>query len=1040
MIAAVIRWSVVNRVLVLLLSIIVFGAGIYSVKQTPVDALPDLSDVQVIVKTSYPGQAPQVVQDQVTFPLTTAMLSVPGAKTVRGFSFFGDSYVYIIFDENTDIYWARSRVQEYLSQVESRLPASAKAQLGPDATGVGWVYLYALVDKTNQLNISQLRSLQDWFLKFELQSVEGVSEVAAVGGMIKQYQVVVDPVKLRAYGLPLSLIQTAISQGNQETGASVIEMAEAEYMVTSTGYIKSVADLEAIPLGVNAQGSALQLRDVADVRLGPQMRRGIAELNGEGEVAGGIVVMRYGENAQETISRVKAKLESLKQGLPEGVEIIPVYDRSTLIKSAVDNLSSKLFEELIIVALVCVVFLFHVRSSLVAIITLPMGILMAFIVMYWQGVNANIMSLGGIAIAIGAMTDGAIVMIENMHKHMEKTPLTKQNRWQIVTKSATEVGPALFFSLLIITVSFMPVFILEAQEGRMFAPLAYTKTYAMAASAGLAITLVPVLMGYFIRGKVIPEHKNPVNRALVAGYKPLLATVLKFPKSTLFIAFIVTVIGFYPVNKIGSEFIPLLDEGDLMYMPTTYPGLSIGEARKILQQTDKLIAFVPEVKTVFGKIGRADTATDPAPLTMIETFIQFKPKSQWREGMTKQKIKAELESLVALPGLTNAWVMPIKTRIDMLATGIKTPVGIKIAGPSLLEIQNIGQQIEQLLKDVPGTVSVYSERVATGRYIKVDINREKAARYNLNIADIQQVVATAIGGSNVTETIEGQQRYPVNLRYPQSFRASPEDLKLLPIITPSGQHIALGDVANVFIEDGPTGIKSENARLNGWSLIDIKGSDIGSYVAQAQQVLGDNLQLPAGYSITWAGQYEYMQRAKAKLTYVIPLTLAIIVILLYLNFKCLSEVLIIIATLPLAMVGGIWLMYFEAFNFSVAVGVGFIALAGVAVEIGVIMLVYLNQAYTEQRQQCEQTGTAFNLQALQHAIMQGAGLRVRPVMMTVATIIAGLLPVLYGTGTGSEVMSRIAAPMVGGMLSAIILTLLVIPAVYLLWKKQHISQ
>lgn len=1040
MIAAVIRWSVVNRVLVLLLSIIVFGAGIYSVKQTPVDALPDLSDVQVIVKTSYPGQAPQVVQDQVTFPLTTAMLSVPGAKTVRGFSFFGDSYVYIIFDENTDIYWARSRVQEYLSQVESRLPASAKAQLGPDATGVGWVYLYALVDKTNQLNISQLRSLQDWFLKFELQSVEGVSEVAAVGGMIKQYQVVVDPVKLRAYGLPLSLIQTAISQGNQETGASVIEMAEAEYMVTSTGYIKSVADLEVIPLGINAQGSALQLRDVADVRLGPQMRRGIAELNGEGEVAGGIVVMRYGENAQETISRVKAKLESLKQGLPEGVEIIPVYDRSTLIKSAVDNLSSKLFEELIIVALVCVVFLFHVRSSLVAIITLPMGILMAFIVMYWQGVNANIMSLGGIAIAIGAMTDGAIVMIENMHKHMEKTPLTKQNRWQIVTKSATEVGPALFFSLLIITVSFMPVFILEAQEGRMFAPLAYTKTYAMAASAGLAITLVPVLMGYFIRGKVISEHKNPVNRALVAGYKPLLATVLKFPKSTLFIAFIVTVIGFYPVNKIGSEFIPLLDEGDLMYMPTTYPGLSIGEARKILQQTDKLIASVPEVKTVFGKIGRADTATDPAPLTMIETFIQFKPKSQWREGMTKQKIKAELESLVALPGLTNAWVMPIKTRIDMLATGIKTPVGIKIAGPSLLEIQNIGQQIEQLLKDVPGTASVYSERVATGRYIKVDINREKAARYNLNIADIQQVVATAIGGSNVTETIEGQQRYPVNLRYPQSFRASPEDLKLLPIITPSGQHIALGDVAKVFIEDGPTGIKSENARLNGWSLIDIKGSDIGSYVAQAQQVLGDNLQLPAGYSITWAGQYEYMQRAKAKLTYVIPLTLAIIVILLYLNFKCLSEVLIIIATLPLAMVGGIWLMYFEAFNFSVAVGVGFIALAGVAVEIGVIMLVYLNQAYTEQRQQCEQTGTAFNLQALQHAIMQGAGLRVRPVMMTVATIIAGLLPVLYGTGTGSEVMSRIAAPMVGGMLSAIILTLLVIPAVYLLWKKQHISQ
>ncbi|ASM51305.1 Cu(I)/Ag(I) efflux system membrane protein CusA/SilA [Pseudoalteromonas espejiana DSM 9414] len=1038
MIAAIIRWSVVNRFFVLLLSAIVCGAGIYSVKHTPVDALPDLSDVQVIVKTSYPGQAPQVVQDQVTFPLTSAMLSVPGAKTVRGFSFFGDSYVYIIFDEKTDLYWARSRVQEYLSQVANRLPSNATAELGPDATGVGWVYLYALVDKKNQLNISQLRSLQDWFLKFELQSVEGVSEVAAVGGMVKQYQVVVDPNKLRAYGIPLSLIQTAISQGNQETGASVIEMAEAEYMVTSTGYIKGVADLEAIPLGVNSSGSALQLRDVADIRTGPKMRRGIAELNGEGEVAGGIVVMRYGENAQQTIARVKAKLKLLKQGLPKGVEIIPVYDRSNLITNAVDNLSSKLLEELIIVALVCVVFLFHVRSSLVAIITLPMGILIAFIVMYWQGVNANIMSLGGIAIAIGAMTDGAIVMIENMHKHMEKTPLTHHNRWQVVAKSASEVGPALFFSLLIITVSFMPVFILEAQEGRMFSPLAYTKTYAMAAAAGLAITLVPVLMGYFIRGKVIPEHKNPVNRILVAGYKPLLNTVLKFPKSTLAIAFITTVIGFYPVNKMGSEFIPLLDEGDLMYMPTTYPGLSIGEARKILQQTDKLIATVPEVKTVFGKIGRAETATDPAPLTMIETFIQFKPQSEWRAGMTKQKLKQELDNLVKFPGLTNAWVMPIKTRIDMLATGIKTPVGIKVAGPNLNEIQKIGQQIEQLLKNVPGTASVYSERVAAGRYIKLDINREKAARYNLNIADIQQVVATAIGGTNVTETIEGQARYPVNMRYPQSFRDSPEALKLLPIITPMGQHIALADVANVFIEDGPAGIKSENARLNGWSLIDIKGSDIGSYVARAQQVLTDNLQLPAGYSITWAGQYEYMQRAKDKLTYVIPLTLAIIVVLLYLNFKSVAEVFIILATLPLAMIGGIWLMYIEGFNFSVAVGVGFIALAGVAVEIGVIMLVYLNQAYTQQRELSAQTGEPFTVLLLHKAIVQGAGLRVRPVMMTVATIIIGLLPVLYGSGTGSEIMSRIAAPMVGGMISAIILTLLVIPAVYLLWKKQHI--
>ncbi|PCC13848.1 efflux RND transporter permease subunit [Pseudoalteromonas sp. JB197] len=1038
MIAAIIRWSVLNRFFVLLLTVILIGGGLFAVKNTPVDALPDLSDVQVIIKTSYPGQAPQVVQDQVTFPLTTAMLSVPGAQTVRGFSFFGDSYVYVIFDEKTDLYWARSRVQEYLSQVASRLPATASAELGPDATGVGWIYLYALVDKTNQHDISQLRSLQDWFLKFELQTVPGVSEVASVGGMVKQYQVTVDPDKLRAYGIPLSLIQTAIAQGNQEMGASVVEMAEAEYMVTSTGYIKSVADLEAIPLGVNTNATPLQLRDVADIRLGPQMRRGIAELNGEGEVAGGVVVMRFGENAQKTIELVKAKLESLKKGLPAGVEIVPVYDRSNLIKDAVDNLSSKLLEELVVVALVCIVFLFHVRSSLVAIITLPLGILTAFLIMYWQGINANIMSLGGIAIAIGAMTDGAIVMIENMHKHMEKTPLTDENRWQVVIDSASEVGPALFFSLMIITVSFMPVFILEAQEGRMFAPLAYTKTYAMAASAGLAITLVPVLMGYFIRGKVISEQKNPVNRMLVNAYKPLLNAVLKFPKATLALATLIAVIGFYPVNKMGSEFIPPLDEGDLMYMPTTYPGISIGKARELLQQTDKLIATVPEVLTVFGKVGRAETATDPAPLTMIETFIQLKAKDQWREGMTLDKLKKELDSLVKFPGVTNAWVMPIKTRIDMLATGIKTPVGIKVAGPKLSEIQKIGQQIESILKDVPGTASVYSERVAGGRYIKVDINREKAARYSLNIADIQQVVATAIGGTNVTQTVEGQERYPVNLRYPQGYRDSPEELMLLPIVTPAGQRIALADVAKVFIEDGPAGIKSENARLNGWSFIDIENIDIGTYVENAQQILHEQLILPAGYSITWAGQYEYMQRAKDKLAYVLPLTLAIIVVLLYLNFRSFAEVLIIIVTLPLAMIGGIWLMYLEGFNFSVAVGVGFIALAGVAVEIGVIMLVYLNQAYQEKITQAQQTGVPLNYEQLKQAITEGAGLRVRPVMMTVATIVIGLLPVLYGTGTGSEIMSRIAAPMVGGMFSAVVLTLLVIPATYLLWRKRDL--
>ncbi|KTF10824.1 efflux RND transporter permease subunit [Pseudoalteromonas sp. 10-33] len=1039
MIAAVIRWSVYNRLFILLLTLILVGGGVFAVKNTAVDALPDLSDVQVIVKTSYPGQAPQVVQDQVTFVLTTAMLSVPGAKTVRGFSFFGDSYVYIIFDDSTDLYWARSRVQEYLTQAANRLPEGATPELGPDASGVGWIYLYALVDKTNKHDISQLRSLQDWFLKFELQTVPGVSEVASVGGMVKQYQVNVDPTKLRAYGIPLSLIQTAIEQGNQETGASVIEMAEAEYMVTSTGYIKSVADLEAIPLGTNANGTALQLRDVANIRLGPQMRRGVSDLNGEGEATGGIVVMRYGENAQKTIELVKAKLESLKKGLPEGVEIIPVYDRSNLINNAINNLTSKLVEELLVVALVCVVFLFHIRSSLVAIITLPLGILTAFIVMYWQGINANIMSLGGIAIAIGAMTDGAIVMIENMHKHMEKTPLTDQNRWQVVIKATSEVGPALFFSLLIITVSFLPVFILEAQEGRMFSPLAYTKTYAMAASAGLAITLVPVLMGYFIRGKVIPENKNPVNRLLVAAYRPLLSWVLNYPKTTLIFALIMTMIGFYPLNKIGSEFIPPLDEGDLMYMPTTYPSISIAKAREVLQQTDKLIATVPEVKTVFGKVGRAETATDPAPLTMIETFIQLKPKDEWREGMTLEKLKAELDALVTFPGLTNAWVMPIKTRIDMLATGIKTPVGIKVAGPQLSEIQKIGEQIETLLADIEGTVSVYSERVASGRYVKININREKAARYNLNISNIQQVIATAVGGKNVTQTIEGQARYSVNLRYPQVFRDSPEALMLLPIVTPQGQHIALGDVANVFIENGPSGIKSENARLNGWVYIDIDGVDIGRYVESARAVLNERLILPSGYSISWAGQYEYMQRAKEKLTYVVPLTLAIIVVLLYLNFKSFAEVTIIMCTLPLAMIGGVWLMYLEGFNFSVAVGVGFIALAGVAVEIGVIMLVYLNQAYQNMCLTAKRADKPLSLAQLQQAIIEGAGLRVRPVMMTVATIVIGLLPVLYGTGTGSEVMSRIAAPMVGGMASAILLTLLVIPAAYLLWRKKAIK-
>ncbi|MGB1058647.1 MAG: efflux RND transporter permease subunit [Ketobacter sp.] len=1039
MIEGIIRWSVHNRFFVLLATLILVGIGGWSLKNTPVDAIPDLSDVQVIIKTSFPGQAPQVVEDQVTYPLTTAMLSVPGAVTVRGYSFFGDSYVYVIFDEDTDAYWARSRVLEYLSQVAPTLPPNARPQLGPDATGVGWVYLYALVDRTGQQDISQLRSLQDWFLKYELQTVPGVSEVSALGGMVKQYQVKVHPDKLRAFNIPLSHIQMAIRRGNQEVGASVVEMAEAEYMVRASGYIQGQEDLANIPLGLNVNGTPLLLKDVADIEVGPQMRRGIAELNGEGEVVGGIVVMRFGENAQKTIDGVKAKLETLKDGLPEGVEIVTVYDRSGLIERAIDNLWHKLLEEFIVVALVCVAFLFHVRSSLVAIISLPVGILAAFIVMHAQGLNANIMSLGGIAIAIGAMIDGAIVMIENMHKHMERTPLTKENRWQIVAESAAEVGPALFFSLLIITVSFVPVFTLEAQEGRMFSPLAFTKTYAMAASAALAITLVPVLMGYFIRGKVLPEHKNPLNRALIAVYMPVLKTVLQYPKSTLVLALIITVVGFWPVNKIGSEFIPPLDEGDLMYMPTTYPGLSIGKAREILQQTDKLIATVPEVKSVFGKIGRAETATDPAPLTMIETFIQIKPRDEWREGMTTDKLKKELDALVKFPGLTNAWVMPIKTRIDMLATGIKTPVGIKVAGPDLKEIEKIGKRLEQVLNDVPGTASVYSERVAGGRYIKVDIQREKAARYGLNIADVQQVVATAIGGMNVTQTIEGLERYPVNLRYPQDLRNSPEQLALLPIVTGTGQRIALADVANVYVEDGPPAIKSENARLNGWTFVDIDGVDIGSYVKEAMVVVADQVDLPAGYSLNWSGQYEYMLRAKAKLTYVVPLTLAIIIVLLYFNFRSFAEVAIIMGTLPLAMVGSIWLMYLLGYNFSVAVGVGFIALAGVAVEIGVIMLVYLNQAYHHMVEECEKKGVEPRLNTLRHAVLHGAGLRVRPVMMTAAAIIAGLLPIMYGTGTGSEVMSRIAAPMVGGMIGAVILTLLVLPATYLLWKRSKVN-
>jgi Cu(I)/Ag(I) efflux system membrane protein CusA/SilA len=1039
-ITRIIEWSLDNRFMVLMLTAILVGLGVYSINNTPLDAIPDLSDAQVIIKTSFPGQAPQVVEDQVTYPLTTAMLSVPKATNVRGYSFFGDSYVYVIFEDGTDLYWARSRVLEYLSQVTNKLPPEARPELGPDATGVGWVYEYALVDRSGRHDLSQLRSIQDWFLKFELQTVPGVSEVATVGGMVRQYQVVLDPDSLRAFGLTLATVKKAIQRGNQETGGSVIEMSEAEYMVRATGYVDSLQDLRNIPLGVNDQGTPILLKEVAQIRLGPQMRRGVAELDGEGEVVGGVIVMRFGENALKTINGVKKKLEQLSRSLPEGVEIVETYDRSALIKRAVSNLNGKLVEEFIVVALVCALFLFHLRSSLVIIISLPVGILIAFIVMERMGINANIMSLGGIAIAIGAMVDAAIVMIENVHKHMEHTEVTDENRWQVMREAAVEVGPPLFFSLLIITLSFLPVFTLEAQEGRMFAPLAYTKTFAMAAAAGLSITLVPVLMGYFIRGHITPEHKNPVNRILIAVYRPFINMVLKAPAIVLAVAVVIVLAGWWPLSQLGSEFMPDLDEGDLLYMPSTFPAVSIGKAQQLLQQTDKLIMTVPEVRRVFGKVGRAETATDPAPLTMIETTILLKPRDQWREGMTMDKLKHELNELIKLPGLTNAWVMPIKNRIDMLATGIKTPVGIKVAGPDLGEIQEVGQQIEKVLRDVPGTVSVYSERVVGGRYATVDIDRVSAARFALNIADIQEVVRTALGGMRVGMTVEGLERYPINIRYPRDVRDSLEKLRNLPIVTPSGAHIPLAEVADIRIDDGPGLIKTENARLNGWIYIDIEGRDLGSYVHDAKQLVAQQVELPPGYSISWSGQYEFMVRAVERLSTVVPVTLVIIILLLYLNFRNLIEVTIIMGTLPLALVGGFWLLYLLGYNLSVAVGVGFIALAGVAVEIGVVMLVYLNQALRQHQDEAERSGVKITIEEVRSAVIDGALLRVRPIMMTVAAIIAGLLPIMLGSGTGSEVMRRIAAPMVGGMVSATVLTLVVIPAVFLLWKRQGIKQ
>jgi Cu(I)/Ag(I) efflux system membrane protein CusA/SilA len=1042
MIAKLIRWSILNRFLVLLATVGITAWGIYALQRTPLDALPDLSDVQVIIRTSYPGQAPQIVENQVTYPLTTTMLSVPGAKTVRGYSFFGDSFVYILFEDGTDPYWARSRVLEYLNQVQSRLPPQAKTALGPDASGVGWVYEYALVDRSGKMDLSQLRAFQDWFLKYELKTVPNVSEVASLGGMVRQYQIVLDPDKLRAYNISHNVIIDAVQKANQEAGGSVLELGEAEYMVRASGYLQSLDDFRKIPLTTSAAGVSVRLGDVARIQLGPEMRRGISELNGEGEVAGGVIVMRSGKNALETIDAVKAKLADLKPSLPPGVEIVPTYDRSHLIQRAVDNLRDKLVEEFIVVGLVCAIFLFHLRSALVAIVTLPIGILIAFIVMHYQGVNANIMSLGGIAIAVGAMVDAAVVMIENAHKHIEAwnhshpgAKLEGEARWRVIGDAAAEVGPALFFSLLIIVLSFIPVFTLEAQEGRLFSPLAFTKTYSMAAAAGLAVTLIPVLMGYLIRGRIPDEQKNPLNRFLIAVYRPLLDGVLRFPKATLVAAAVIAVITVWPMTRLGGEFMPPLDEGDLLYMPSALPGLSVGKVSQLLQQTDRLIKTVPEVQSVFGKAGRAETATDPAPLEMFETTIQFKPRDQWRPGMTTDKLVEELDRVVKVPGLSNIWVPPIRNRIDMLATGIKSPVGVKVAGTSLQEIDRVAGEIERIVKTVPGVSSALAERLNGGRYVDVNINRDQAARYGLNIADVQSVVSAAIGGDNIGETVEGLQRFPINVRYPREIRDSVENLRQLPVLTPRGAQIRLGDVAAIRINDGPPMLRSENARLSGWVYVDIRGRDMNSVVRDMQQAVAKEVKLRPGYSISWSGQFEYLERASAKLKVVVPATLLVIFVLLYLTFKRFDEAVLIMATLPFALAGGIWLLWILGHHLSVASAVGFIALAGVAAEFGVIMLLYLKHAW-EARLAAGKSSEA----DLLDAIREGAVQRVRPKAMTVAVIIAGLVPIMIASGTGSEIMQRIAAPMVGGMLSAPLLSMFVVPAVYQLMRRRELRK
>jgi Cu(I)/Ag(I) efflux system membrane protein CusA/SilA len=1033
MFARIIEWSIANKFLVLLTTAFLIAAGIYSLLQTPLDAIPDLSDVQVIVYTEYPGQAPQIVEDQVTYPLTTQMLAVPYAKVVRGYSFFGFSFVYIIFEDGTDMYWARSRVLEYLNYVSGRLPRGVTPTLGPDATGVGWAFMYAL--KSDSLDLAQLRSIQDWYLKYGLTSVPGVSEVASVGGFVRQYQITVDPNRLRAYDIPLSRIRMAVQRSNNDVGGRVLEVSEKEFMIRGLGYIKSLDDIEKISLGVDGNGTPILLRDLATVQYGPDIRRGIAEWNGEGEVVGGIVIVRYGANALQVIQDTKAKLADLKKGLPAGVQIAIAYDRSNLIERAVGTLKEKLLEESLVVALVCIIFLLHFRSALVAIITLPVAVLISFIIMYRQGINANIMSLGGIAIAIGAMVDAAIIMIENAHKHLEHDS-GRRPHWRIIADAATEVGPALFYSLLVITVSFTPVFTLEAQEGRLFKPLAFTKTYSMAAAALLSITLVPVLMGYFIRGRILPEGRNPINRFLIWIYHPALEFVLRFKWPILVLAVATVAVTLIPYQKLGSEFMPPLWEGDLLYMPTTLPGISITKARELLQQTDKIIKTFPEVDHVFGKVGRAETATDPAPLSMIETTIVLKPESEWPKGMTADKLTDEMNAAIQVPGLTNAWTMPIKTRIDMLSTGIKTPVGIKVAGPDLNVLQDIGKQIEGVVRNVPGTLSVYAERAMGGNYLDFRIDRDAIARYGLTVGDVEDVIQSAIGGMNITTTVEKLERYPVNLRYSRELRDDLPTLRSVLVSTPGGQQIPLGELASLRYVLGPPSIKSENARPNAWIYVDIRNIDVGTYVRDAQRAVEQAVKIPSGYTLTWSGQYEYMQRAKARLMYVIPLTILIIFVILYINTKSLIKTAIVFLAVPFSLVGAIWLLYLLHYNMSVAVWVGIIALAGLDAETGVVMLLYLDVAYEDFKEK----KILKDRNDLADSIYQGAVKRVRPKVMTISVIIAGLLPILWSHGTGADVMKRIATPMVGGVVTSGIMELAIYPIIYYLWRARRLPK